>query len=183
MMGECSEQMQKMMAAMDEISNTSEEIGKIIKAIEDIAFQTNILALNAAVEAARAGAAGKGFSVVADEVRSLAAKSAEASQNSSALIEASIAAVNNGVKIATLTAQKLGGAVSSAQEVSGMVVNIADASLQQAQSIEQLNDNINQISAVVQTNSATAQESAAASQELSGQSAMLKDLINQFRLR
>lgn len=183
MMGECSEQMEKMMGAMDEISNTSEEIGKIIKAIEDIAFQTNILALNAAVEAARAGAAGKGFSVVADEVRSLAAKSAEASQNSSALIEASIAAVNNGVKIATLTAQKLGGVVSSAQEVSGMVVNIADASIQQAQSIEQLTDNINQISAVVQTNSATAEESAAASQELSGQSAELKNLVEQFKLR
>ena len=180
---ESNKSMEHLMSAMEEINRTTGEIEKIIKTIEDIAFQTNILALNAAVEAARAGAAGKGFSVVADEVRSLAAKSAEASQNSSALIEASIAAVNNGVKIATLTAQKLGGAVSSAQEVSGMVVNIADASIQQAQSIEQLTDNINQISAVVQTNSATAEESAAASQELSGQSAELKNLVEQFKLR
>ena len=183
MMAECSDQMTNMMDAMGEISSTSEEIGKIIKAIEDIAFQTNILALNAAVEAARAGAAGKGFAVVADEVRSLAAKSAEASQNSSNLIQASMAAVEKGARIAAKTAQQLEGVVANAQQVSGMVANIADATNQQAESIEQGTTGMDQISSVVQNNSATAEESAAASQELSGQSAELKNLVERFKLR
>ena len=182
MMG-CTERMDEMLHAIDEISRSSQEIGKIIKTIEDIAFQTNILALNAAVEAARAGAAGKGFAVVADEVRSLAAKSAEASQNTSALIQASMTAVNNGVKIATDTAEQLRSVAANAQEVSEMVVHIAAASQEQADSIAQVTTGIDQISSVVQTNSATAEESAAASQELSSQSNLLKSLVEQFQLR
>jgi len=183
MMVDCDVQMKEMVSAMDEISQTSEAIGKIIKTIEDIAFQTNILALNAAVEAARAGAAGKGFAVVADEVRSLAAKSAEASQNTSALIEASVAAVQRGVKIADSTAANLQKVAEGARGNAGMVTAIADAAQALATSIEQVATGIDQISAVVQTNSATAEQSAAASEELSGQSAMLTQLINQFHLR
>jgi len=183
MMVDCDVQMKEMVSAMDEISQTSEAIGKIIKTIEDIAFQTNILALNAAVEAARAGAAGKGFAVVADEVRSLAAKSAEASQNTSALIEASVAAVQRGVKIADSTAANLQKVAEGARGNAGMVTAIADAAQALVTSIEQVATGIDQISAVVQTNSATAEQSAAASEELSGQSAMLTQLINQFHLR
>ena len=183
MMVACDAQMKEMVAAMDEISRTSEEIGKINKTIEDIAFQTNILALNAAVEAARAGAAGKGFAVVADEVRSLAAKSAEASKNASALIEASMAAVQKGVRIVDGTAANLRKVSDGADQNAEMVAGIAEAAQGLVTSIEQVATGIDQISAVVQTNSATAEQSAAASEELSGQSAMLKDLINQFRLR
>ncbi len=179
----CDDQMKDMVAAMDEISRTSEEIGKINKTIEDIAFQTNILALNAAVEAARAGAAGKGFAVVADEVRSLAAKSAEASQNASALIEASMAAVQKGVRIVDATAVNLQKVAGGAKNNAEMVTAIADAAQALVTSIEQVSTGIDQISSVVQTNSATAEQSAAASEELSGQSSMLKELINQFHLR
>ena len=183
MMMACDAQMKEMVTAMDEISRTSEEIGKINKTIEDIAFQTNILALNAAVEAARAGSAGKGFAVVADEVRSLAAKSAEASQNASVLIEASLAAVQKGVRIVDGTAENLKKVSQGAGKNAEMVTAIADAAQALVSSIEQVSTGIDQISAVVQTNSATAEQSAAASEELSGQSAMLKELINQFRLR
>ena len=183
MMSACDAQMKDMITAMEEISRTSEEIGKINKTIDDIAFQTNILALNAAVEAARAGAAGKGFAVVADEVRSLAAKSAEAAKNASALIEASIAAVQKGVQIAGDTAENLQKVSESAGKNAEMVTAIAGAAEGLMSSIEQVATGIDQISAVVQTNSATAEESAAASEELSSQAAMLKDLTNQFHLR
>ncbi len=180
---ECNKQMHDMMSAMEEITGTSDEIGKIIKTIEDIAFQTNILALNAAVEASRAGTAGKGFAVVADEVRNLASKSSAASQNTAELIESSIKAVTRGTQIADSTAQSLVKVVDEVSSASGKVDKIADAAEEQAGAIEQVTLGVNQISSVVQTNSATAQESAAASQELSEQADMLKKLVAKFILR
>lgn len=181
-MTESNQKMQDMIAAMGEITSSSHEISKIIKTIEDIAFQTNILALNAAVEAARAGAAGKGFAVVADEVRNLASKSSEASKSTAALIEHSLKAVENGTQIADDTAQTLAQTVHGAQAVSEIISKITNASNDQASAITQVTVGIDQISAVVQTNSATAEESAAASEELSGQAMMLKNLVGGFRL-
>ena len=178
-----NEQMQELIHAMSEITQSSSEIGKIIKTIEDIAFQTNILALNAAVEAARAGAAGKGFAVVADEVRNLASKSAEASSNTSQLIERSIQSVANGTRIADQTAQSLLTVVDDTKEIVQTINNISSASKTQAEAITQVTLGIDQISSVVQTNSATAEQSAAASQELSGQAQILKDLVSNFKLR
>ena len=178
-----NQQMQEMIDAMSQISSKSNEIGKIIKTIEDIAFQTNILALNAAVEAARAGAAGKGFAVVADEVRNLASKSAEAAKNTTVLIEETVGAVQNGTSIADRTAQSMLAVVDSSNRVTGLVDKISAASSEQAQSIAQVTSGVDQISSVVQTNSATAEESAAASEELSGQASMLKQLVGQFRLK
>lgn len=173
-------QMDEMTAAMDEIRGKSQEIGKIIKTIEDIAFQTNILALNAAVEAARAGAAGRGFAVVADEVRNLASKSADASKETSALIEDSVRAVENGSRVAADTAKTI---LTVAEEARGIVTtidDIAQASMQQADAVVQVTQGMDQISSVVQTNSATAEQSAAASEELSSQASVLKELVGQF---
>ena len=183
MMLECNEQMNSLVGAMDEISKTSEEIGKIIKTIDDIAFQTNILALNAAVEAARAGAAGKGFAVVADEVRNLAAKSAEAAKNTTELIESTVNAVNHGTSLANETAKALDNVVKKATVVDTKIQEIAAVCEEQANAIQEINVGIDQISSVVQTNSATAEESAAASEELSGQANMVKELVGKFRLR
>lgn len=178
-----NDKMQQMMQAMEDISNCSSEIGKIIKTIEDIALQTNILALNAAVEAARAGAAGKGFAVVAEEVRNLASKSAEASQNTTALIENSLKAVENGTQIADETAKSLLQAVNDVNEMADIIGQISDASSDQACAISQIMIGIDQISSVVQTNSATAEESAAASEDLSSQSQLMKSLVGRFKLK
>ena len=179
---ESNSKMHEMTAAMDEISEKSKEIGKIIKTIEDIAFQTNILALNAAVEAARAGAAGKGFAVVADEVRNLASKSADASKSTSALIEGSVKAVENGTRIATETAKELVEVVEGAQEIVTTINRIAEASKLQSEAVAQVTQGVDQISSVVQTNSATSEQSAAASEELASQSSILKELVDQFTI-
>ena len=177
------EQMQEMIAAMDEISNTSNRIGNIIKNIDDIAFQTNILALNAAIEAARAGEAGKGFAVVADEVRNLAAKSAQSAKDTAELIEKSLIAIESGTIIVSETAKSLEEVVYGAQKSAEVIQEIADASNEQAEHINQVNIGVEQISVVVQTNSATSEESAAASEELSSQAQMLKELIGKFNLK
>lgn len=178
----CNQQMQELMNAMEKIHSSSDEIGKIIKTIEDIAFQTNILALNAAVEAARAGVAGKGFAVVADEVRNLASKSAEASKNTSLLITHSTEAVQTGTEIARHTADALSDVVENIQSMVGSIDQISAVSSEQSEAVLQVNEGINQISSVVQSNSATAEESAAASQELSAEAANLKQLVDQFTL-
>lgn len=178
----CNQQMQELMKAMEKIHSSSEEIGKIIKTIEDIAFQTNILALNAAVEAARAGTAGKGFAVVADEVRNLASKSAEASKNTSLLITHSTEAVQTGTEIAKHTADALSDVVDNIQSMVGSIDQISAVSNEQSEAVLQVNEGIGQISSVVQSNSATAQESAAASEELSAEATNLKQLVDRFTL-
>lgn len=178
-----SNQIKTMMHAMNEINETSLKIEKIIKAIEDIAFQTNILALNAAVEAARAGSAGKGFAVVADEVRNLASKSADAANETTQLIESSLNAVSNGVKIAGHTEDSLKLIVEKTNTTAALIDEIARTSKQQAIAANQVTVGIEQISSVVQTNSATAEESAAASEELSGQAQVLRNLVNGIKLK
>lgn len=176
----CSGQVQQLNDAIGQISGTSGQIGKIIKVIEDIAFQTNILALNASVEAARAGAAGKGFSVVADEVRNLASKSSAAAKDISSLIGESIQSIQSGSTLANQTAQAMLEAVENANQVIHMVDKIAHSTAAQSQSLDQITTGISQIAAVTRISSNTAEQSAAASAELDEQARTLKRLVALF---
>ncbi len=177
-----NEHMEDLTGAMEKIRSASDQIASITKAIEDIAFQTNILALNAAIEAARAGSAGKGFAVVADEVRSLASKSAEAAQQTEMLIRNTVDTVAAGTKITGQTAQVLQSLGVSSAEIGDIMEKIKKSSSEQAIAIEQIQKGLEQVSSVVQTNAATAEENSATSEEMSAQAVALRSEVEKFKL-
>lgn len=172
-----------MLACMDDINDSSQNIGNIIKVIDEIAFQTNVLALNASVEAARAGEHGKGFAVVASEVRNLSIRTTDAVKQTSSLIEASGKNVKIGIEVANRVSEALDEIKASMKAVETRVEAVGKASEQQTQNIHEINSGISIIANVVHTNSATSEETAAASQELFNQAEILKRQTNQFKLQ
>jgi methyl-accepting chemotaxis protein len=180
-MDEANQSMKELTQSMQEITSASEETGKIIKTIDEIAFQTNLLALNAAVEAARAGEAGAGFAVVADEVRSLAMRAAEAAKNTSNLIEGTVKKIKNGSDIVGKTNQAFEKVAVGSKKVGELVGEIAAASFEQAQGIEQINKAVSEMDRVVQQNAASAEESASAAQEMNAQAEEMKDFVKELK--
>lgn len=180
---ENSTQMEEMMEAIGKISETSNQIGNIIKTIEDIASQTNLLSLNASIEAARAGESGKGFAVVANEVKNLAEQSSQAAKNTTMLIESSLLAVENGTKLADSTAASLMKTVNEMKKITETVEQISVASSEQAGAIQQISTGVDQISSIVESNSAMSEETAASSDELSMQAQMMRELTDKFQLK
>ncbi|MGN0620569.1 MAG: methyl-accepting chemotaxis protein [Porcipelethomonas sp.] len=180
---ESNSEMKRLLTAMQNISEMSAETEKIVKTIDDIAFQTNILALNASIEAARAGKAGKGFTVVADEVRNLAGKSSEAASRTAKMIRETAEAVASGSALAVSTAESLADAVNDTIQVDENIERISETSRQQSEYMDNVFNNINSISKIVDNTASSAQSGAASSEELSGQAEILKGMISEFKLK